>query len=104
MARKFGKKYALRTVTTNVTFYFFSTKSIRCASTDSLIGALAKPSSWDAVAGMVYTARQKDAFVRSINKVQVYVHIPFCEQLCAFCHCPVFCYSDVRILTHILQP
>ena len=54
---------------------------------DSLIGALAAPSSWDAVAGMVNTARQKDAFVRSINKVQLYVHVPFCERLCAFCHC-----------------
>ena len=55
---------------------------------DSLIGALASPSSWDAVAGIVKTARQKNAFARSINRVQLYVHVPFCRQLCTFCHCP----------------
>ncbi len=68
-------------------FLFFLNEVHPLSIEDSLIGALAGPSSWDAVAGMVNTARQKDAFVRSINKVQLYVHVPYCGRLCAFCHC-----------------
>ena len=68
-------------------FLFFLNEVHPLSLEDSLIGALATPSSWDAVAGMVNTARQKDAFVRSIKKVQLYVHVPFCVSLCKFCYC-----------------
>jgi oxygen-independent coproporphyrinogen-3 oxidase len=68
-------------------FLFFLNEVHPLSIEDSLIGALAGPSSWDAVAGMVRTARRKDAFVRSINRVQLYVHVPFCGRLCSFCHC-----------------
>lgn len=54
---------------------------------DSVIGALVSPSSWDDVSAIINTARQKDAFVRSINKVLLYVHVPFCGRLCTFCGC-----------------
>jgi coproporphyrinogen III oxidase-like Fe-S oxidoreductase len=54
---------------------------------DSLIGALARPSSWDEVAGMIIEARRNDAFVRSINKLQIYIHLPFCGRICTFCGC-----------------
>ena len=52
-------------------FLFFLNEAHPLSIEDSLIGALASPSSWDAVAGMVNTARQKDAFVRSIKRVQL---------------------------------
>ena len=68
-------------------FLFFLNEVHPLSLEDSLIGALATPSSWDAVAGMVNTARQKDVFVRSIKKVQLYVHVPFCVSLCKFCYC-----------------
>lgn len=53
-------------------FLFFLNEIHPLSIEDSLIGALASPSSWDAVTEMVNTARQKDAFVRSINRVQLY--------------------------------
>jgi oxygen-independent coproporphyrinogen-3 oxidase len=68
-------------------FLFFLNQVHPLSIEDSLIGALATQSSWDSVLGMVCAARQKDAFVRSINKVQLYVHVPFCGRLCTFCHC-----------------
>ena len=68
-------------------FLFFLNEAHPLSIEDSLIGALASVSSWDAVAGMVNTARQKDAFARSIKKVQLYVHVPFCARLCTYCHC-----------------
>ena len=67
-------------------FLFFLNEIHPLATDSSLIGALVSPSSWDAVAGMVNRARQKDVFVRSIKKVQLYVHVPFCERLCTFCN------------------
>jgi coproporphyrinogen III oxidase-like Fe-S oxidoreductase len=54
---------------------------------DSLIGALVGPSTWDEVAERIATARQKDAYVRSIKKLHLYVHVPFCGRLCTFCGC-----------------
>ncbi|MBF0571232.1 MAG: radical SAM protein [Candidatus Omnitrophica bacterium] len=68
-------------------FLFFINETHPVSIEDSLTGALASPSSWDAVAAIVNTARQQDAFVRSIKKVQLYVHVPFCGRLCSFCHC-----------------
>lgn len=68
-------------------FLFFLNEAHPLSIEDSLTGALAVPSSWDAVAKMVKTARQKDVFVRSIKKVQLYIHVPFCGRLCTFCHC-----------------
>lgn len=68
-------------------FLFFFNETHPLSIEDSLIGALASASSWDAVAQMVTKARQKDTFVRSIKKVQLYVHVPFCGRLCTFCHC-----------------
>lgn len=68
-------------------FLFFLNDVYPLSFVDSLSGALANPSSWDDVAGMVNTARQKDSFVRSINKVYLYIHVPFCGRLCTFCHC-----------------
>ena len=68
-------------------FLFFLNEVHPLSIEDSLIGALVSPSSWDAVAGMVKTARQENPFVRSIHKVQLYVHVPFCGRLCTFCHC-----------------
>ncbi len=71
----------------NRNFLFFLNEVHPLGVEDSLIGALAALSSWEAVAAMVHTARKKDPFVRSINRGQMYIHVPFCEQLCAFCHC-----------------
>ncbi len=68
-------------------FLFFLNEIYPQHVDDCLGGALISPSSWEAVAGMVKTSRQKDAFVRSINKVNLYVHVPFCKRLCTFCHC-----------------
>jgi|CXWL01.1.fsa_nt_gi oxygen-independent coproporphyrinogen-3 oxidase len=68
-------------------FLFFLNEVHPVCIDDALIAALAKPSSWDDVAGTVKTARQKDIFARSINRVQLYVHVPFCEQICKFCNC-----------------
>jgi coproporphyrinogen III oxidase-like Fe-S oxidoreductase len=85
-----GKKIGRDVVNDNFdkrNFLFFLNEVHPLSIEDSLIGALASPSSWDAVAGMVNMARQKDAFVRSIKKVQLYVHVPFCGRLCTFCHC-----------------
>lgn len=68
-------------------FLFFLNYTKTLSFEDALIGALTVPSSWDAVAEMVRTARQKDAFVRSIDKAQLYIHVPFCGRICTFCDC-----------------
>ena len=68
-------------------FLFFLNSAYPPKVEDSLIGTFASPSSWDDVAAMVNTARQKDAFVRSIKKVLLYVHVPFCGRLCTYCDC-----------------
>jgi coproporphyrinogen III oxidase-like Fe-S oxidoreductase len=68
-------------------FLFFLNDVYPLNTNTSLISALASPSSWEAVADMVNTARQKDAFARSINRAQLYVHVPFCGRICTFCHC-----------------
>jgi oxygen-independent coproporphyrinogen-3 oxidase len=68
-------------------FLFFLNEAHPLSIEDSLTGALATPTTWDAVAAMVRTARQKDAFARSINRLHLYVHVPFCGRLCSFCHC-----------------
>lgn len=54
---------------------------------DSLIGGLIGPSSWDCVLSKIKKARKDDAYVRSINKLHLYVHVPFCSRLCTFCGC-----------------
>jgi coproporphyrinogen III oxidase-like Fe-S oxidoreductase len=68
-------------------FLFFLNEVHPPMSEDPLIGVLARPSSWDAAAGMINTARQKDAVARSINRVHLYVHVPFCGRLCTYCFC-----------------
>ena len=68
-------------------FLFFLNEVHPVDINDSLIGALIKPSSWRAMAKMAGVARQKDALARSIHRVQLYIHVPFCGQLCTFCHC-----------------
>lgn len=54
---------------------------------DSLIGALATSSSWEAVADRINASRQKDAFARSIKVAHLYVHVPFCAKICSYCGC-----------------
>ena len=68
-------------------FLFFLNEAHPASIEDPLIGALAVPSSWGAVTGMINKARRKDTFVRSIGKACLYVHVPFCGRLCTFCHC-----------------
>ncbi len=68
-------------------FLFFLNEVHPLSIEDSLIGALASPSSWEDVKKIISLARQKDAFVRSINRVQIYIHVPFCGRLCTFCYC-----------------
>jgi len=68
-------------------FLFFLNEIYPVHVDDCLTGALVSPSSWEAVAQRVESSRQKDVFARSIDKVHLYVHVPFCERLCSFCHC-----------------
>jgi len=68
-------------------FLFFLYKTHALSIENALIGALTGPSTWDGVAEMITRARQKDTYARSINKLQLYVHVPFCGRICTFCHC-----------------
>lgn len=69
-------------------FLFFLSEAYPLRLEDALVGALAVPSSWDVVAEMITRARRQDACACAINNAFLYIHVPFCESLCAFCHCP----------------
>jgi len=68
-------------------FLFFLNDIHPVCVDDGLMGVLAAVSSWDTVAGIVNTARQKNAVARSVKKAQLYFHVPFCERICTFCNC-----------------
>jgi coproporphyrinogen III oxidase-like Fe-S oxidoreductase len=70
-------------------FLFFLNEIYPMTTLDnSLIGRLTNKSSWDAIAETIKTARENDPLARSIKKVNIYVHVPFCARLCTFCYCP----------------
>ena len=85
----------------NRNFLFFLNEVHPLGVEDSLIGALAALSSWEAVAAMVHTARKKDAFVRSIKGVRCIFMCLFVDGYVPFVIVLVLCCSGVGILTHI---
>ncbi|MCC6758843.1 MAG: radical SAM protein [Candidatus Omnitrophica bacterium] len=68
-------------------FLFFLNEIHPLSIEDSLLGAATAPSSWEEVKTKIRVARKNDSFVRSIKRVQIYIHVPFCGRLCKFCHC-----------------
>ncbi|MBF0510752.1 MAG: radical SAM protein [Candidatus Omnitrophica bacterium] len=68
-------------------FLFFLNKVHPPSIEDPVIGALTRPARWSSLAGLLQKARRTSSFVSSIKKLQLYVHVPFCERLCKFCHC-----------------
>ncbi|MBF0510751.1 MAG: radical SAM protein [Candidatus Omnitrophica bacterium] len=68
-------------------FLFFLNEIKPLTSEDSLIGVLATSSKWEDVARSINNSRENDVFVQSIAKAHLYVHVPFCENSCAFCYC-----------------
>lgn len=68
-------------------FLFFLNQTCMPKYEDSLIGTLSTPSSWEAVAERINTARREDDFVRAIKLVHLYVHVPFCAKICTYCGC-----------------
>lgn len=70
-----------------INFLFFFNDNYPLSIEDSGIGALAVRSSWEKVNNAITIGRQKDLFVKSVRGFQIYIHVPFCGRLCAFCHC-----------------
>ena len=68
-------------------FLFFLNEIHPLSIEDSLLGAATAPSSWEEVKTKIRAARKNDPFVRSVKRVQIYIHVPFCGRLCKFCHC-----------------
>lgn len=76
-----------KTIDDRRNFLFFLSDIHPLNLEDTLIGALAVLSTWENLAQRVRTARKKDHFAGSIKKAFLYVHVPFCGQICSFCHC-----------------